>query len=409
MKMFGGSGHNKKNSKNNNQNSGRKPPEQSRREAPDTGKSGKKGVKALIIALVIIAAIVGGGFAYWKITTRPPDTDNTDKDAVGDEQQGTESNEIKIIDTADREIGRYYTILVVGEDQVGMNTDTIMLARFDAVEKSVNVVSIPRDTVINTDSKISKKINSVYVSGGNGIDSLMDRIAQITGFRPDNYVIVDINVFVEVVDAIGGVEFDVPVDMNYDDYAKYPNGEPYEFTIHVNKGLQKLNGYDALGVFRFRQNNNGTGYPMGDIQRLDCQHQLMMAIAKEAMSIRSVTKLMNIVNAVIGNCKTDLSLGNIQWYVEQFLTMSLDNINFFTAPTTGCYIGKKTTYVTLNVDEWITMVNETINPMKSEIKKEECEILYPAVSKAPINGQFHYVPEDLATTNGRDVYTNFPD
>ncbi len=403
MKLFGGSGHNKNDHQSGHQNKQQKP-EARRRETPENGKPQRKGAKGFVIALIIIAVVVGGGFAYWKISTRPPDVTPEQNDG---EQDGEQSGEVQIVDTADREIGHYYTVLVVGKDQEGLNTDTIMLARFDAVGKSVNIVSIPRDTVVNTDSDISKKINSVYQFGGNGIDSLMDRVADITGFRPDNYVVVDINVFVEVVDAMGGVEFDVPIDMNYDDYATYPNGEPYEFTIHVNKGLQELNGYDALGVFRFRQNNNGTGYPMGDIQRLDCQHQLMMAIAQKAMSTRSVTKLMNIVNAVIGNCVTNLSVGNIQWYVEQFLTMSLENIQFFTAPTTGCWIGG-TTYVTLSVDDWMTMVNEKINPMKSQIKKEECEIIYPAVTKALVNGQFYYKPSDLAVTNGKDVYTNFP-
>lgn len=399
MKLFGGNGHNNNNSNNTNERRRRQSKPAARNNRNIKNEKPKKGAKSFIIALAIIALIVGGGYGYWKITTKPPEiTPPSGSDGQED---------VQIIDTENREIGRYYTVLVVGEDQLGLNTDTIMLARFDAVEKQANIVSIPRDTIINTESKISKKINSVYYFGDDGIESLKDEVAGITGFKPDSYVVLNIDVFCQVVDAIGGVEFDVPIDMNYDDYAVYPNGEPYEFTIHLNKGLQKLNGYDALGVFRFRQNNDKTGYPMGDIERLDCQHKLMMAIAEKAMETRNVAKLMGIVNAVLDNCETDLSIGNIQWYIEKFLQMSLEDIQFFTAPSTGCWIGK-TTYVTLNADDWITMVNEKLNPMKAPIKAEECAILYLAKPKDLINGQLYIKPDELAITNGEEIYTNFP-
>ena len=110
--------------------------------------------------------------------------------------------------------------------------------------------------------------------GESGIDALMKYVGDITGFMPDNYVLIDTNVFVKAIDALGGVYFDVPVDMNYDDFSDFNNDGTvdYEFHIHVQKGYQLLNGENALGVFRFRQNNNGTGYAMGDIERLEAQH-----------------------------------------------------------------------------------------------------------------------------------------
>lgn len=412
MKVYGGNGHrgnnkdsgsaarrssgtgsnNINNSQKGNNNTGA-----SRKKAEPPPEPKKKGGKGVLIALLIIVALIGGAYGYWVITTRPPDVGN-DLENTGDQPDDA----LELIDTPTREIGHYYTVLVVGEDQLEENTDTIMLARFDAVEKKVNIVSIPRDTVVNVPWKV-KKINTVYYNGDNGIDSLMDEVKNITGFRPDNYVVVKTSVFEKVIDALGGVWFDVPVDMDYGDYALLNSGESYEFTINVKKGYQLLNGYDALGVFRFRQNNDGTGYAMGDIERLDTQHDLIMAIAEQALKLNSIPKLYNMAQIVIENSQTDLTIGNLQWYVQKFMQMSMDDISISTMPTVGSWINGLS-YVTINVDEWMTVVNEELNPMKYEIKPENCAIM---CQKSPEPTRDSLTPGNYYTTNGTETYTNF--
>ena len=113
-----------------------------------------------------------------------------------------------------------YTFLVVGLDKVGYNTDTMMVGRLDTETHEINVVSIPRDTMVNVSWSV-KKVNTLYAadinSGGNGIDGLMDGLKDILGFEIDCYAVVDLDAFVQLVDAIGGVDYDVPVDMNYYD------------------------------------------------------------------------------------------------------------------------------------------------------------------------------------------------
>ena len=110
-----------------------------------------------------------------------------------------------------------YTILLVGLDQMSGSTDTILVGRFDTVRHEVNLVSIPRDTIINVDTEV-RKINSVYAGsinwGGNGIDSLMTQIDWLTGFVPDCYAVLDLYTFIDVIDELGGVDFDVPEEMS---------------------------------------------------------------------------------------------------------------------------------------------------------------------------------------------------
>ena len=251
----------------------------------------------------------------------------------------------------------------------------------------------------------AKKINAVCsyakADGEDEIEALKDEVEDITGFRPDSYVFIDTEVFVKAIDELGGVYFDVPVNMNYDDYAD--NDEDgvceYVFTIHVQKGYQLLDGKNALGVFRFRQNNDGTGYGMGDIDRLETQHSLIKAVAKQALTLKNLTNLIQIAQIVIDNAQTDLTIGNMQWYAAEFLKMTADDINIMTMPGNYSCSIRKGSYVSISVDEWLTMVNTYLNPLKNPIKAEDCNILYQL---APDIG---YDPEaaNYAVTNGGEV------
>ena len=108
------------------------------------------------------------------------------------------------------------TILLAGTDESGDRTDTIMLLNINREEKRMSLMSIPRDTKVNS-TYVPHKINSAYGVNGKGeegMDSLMDYVADCIGFRPDGYVLLELDVFIELVDLFGGVEFDVPMDMN---------------------------------------------------------------------------------------------------------------------------------------------------------------------------------------------------
>ena len=111
-----------------------------------------------------------------------------------------------------------YTVLLVGLDQMSMSTDTILVGRVNTKTHEMSFVSIPRDTIINVDAEI-RKINAVYAGsvafGGNGIDALMLQVRWLTGIPIDCWAVLDLNTFIRVIDEIGGVDFDVPVEMEY--------------------------------------------------------------------------------------------------------------------------------------------------------------------------------------------------
>jgi LCP family protein required for cell wall assembly len=348
--------------------------------------------RGALIALAVVVLIVGGVYLYWIITTQAPDVGGNDPSAPEGEEAG--------VTAADHQEG-VHTLLVVGNDQEGFNTDTMMVMKYDSVNKTANAVSLPRDTMVNFDKV--KKLNAVYFNEG-GIDALMDAVEDIVGFRPDHYIVVDTNCFVKVVDAMGGIYFDVPQDMDYDDYSDkdHDGVDEYVFNIHVKAGYQLLSGYDALGVFRYRD-----GYAMGDIQRLGVQHDLLMAAAEQFMGTRNLFKLYQAASIILDNSDTDLTYGNLQWYAQQFLGLSIEDISISTMPTTGTWV-HDTTYVAINVDEWIAMLNETINPLTKQISKQDCSIVYWTVTPTLKGNQYYSQPEDFATTDGTDMYTNFP-
>lgn len=346
-----------------------------------------------LIAGIVIVAIIGCAFAYWFLTTRAPEVDNN-----------LRGGEVELPSSEYHEDGMY-TLLVVGDDQEGFNTDTIMVMRFDSNNNTANVVSIPRDTMINNDDKLARKINAVYHSDNGGIDSLMNTVENITGFHPDNYIVVDTNCFVDVINAMGGVYYDVPQDMDYDDYSDHDkDGEfEYVFNIHVKKGYQLLNGDDALGVFRFRD-----GYAMGDIDRLNVQHDLLMKAAEQFMASSNLIKLWQVASIILDNSTTDLTYGYLQWYAQQFLGMSIDDISISTMPATGVMVND-VAYVSINVDEWMELLNSKINPLKGDITEEDCPILYWTNPTTPgSDGQYHIDPNDIAATDGSKVYNDFP-
>lgn len=257
-----------------------------------------------------------------------------------------------------------YTVLVVGRDRVGMNTDTIMLVTMDCNAKKINVVSIPRDTLVHVDWSV-KKVNSIY--GALGTQGLLSGIENLVGFPIDNYVIINTYAFQEVIDAIGGVNFDVPINMYYDDNEQ-------DLHIYINAGNQWLNGYQAEQVVRFRQNNDGTGYPNGDLGRIATQQQFVMSVAKQVLSLGNISNLPNIVDIILNNTDTDLSSGNIAFYAQEFLKMNSDSIVFNTMPYDSVSI-LGGSYVSIQLEPWLKMVNTYLNPFNTDVTEKNVDIL----------------------------------
>lgn len=258
-----------------------------------------------------------------------------------------------------------YTFLLVGTDMDDGNTDTLMVVSYDTVNQDVNIMSIPRDTMINEKWDI-KKINSVYSRTGRSIDSLANRIQKLVGFKPDFYVKVDLSMFVELVDLVGGVEFDVPQDMDYDD--SWQN-----LHIHLKKGVQVLDGEKAMELVRFRR------YSEGDIKRVEVQQNFMKALIKECLSIQHWGKIKAYIDLAMENVETDLEFGSVVWFAANVLglnaapALNMDDVYTCTIP--GDYwssawsrdTNQQQSYVTIYPRQVVELVNERFNPYEQNV------------------------------------------
>ena len=180
----------------------------------------EKTLRVLVIIAVTLAAILLLLVAAWRIFVQKP--------TIPGEPQVPDLPQVSGMDidlerpnrtNADRKKD-FFTFLVIGRDTGGGgNTDTILLAAYDVPNQELNVMSIPRDTMVNVPWDI-KRINSVYNfygGGDDGIKALYKEISQLVGFVPEFQVVVEWDAVGELVEAIGGVYFDVPRNMNYDD------------------------------------------------------------------------------------------------------------------------------------------------------------------------------------------------
>ena len=320
----------------------------------------------VILVLVILLALVLVLFAVYRAWAKPPVL--SDQPSLKD--QGGSGN--SVADTIPGvEVGGdrkedFYTFLVVGRDTGGGgNTDTILLAAYDIPNQKLNVMSIPRDTMVNIPYDI-KRINAVYnyAGGGDeGIQALYTEVSQLVGFVPDYEVVVEWKAVGELVEAIGGVWFDVPRNMSYDDPTQ-------DLHIHINKGYQLLDGEQAMKVIRWRQNNDGTGYVTGDIGRIETQQAFLKAVVEQCLKIENVTKIQQFAKIFTENVQTDLTVGNLVWFAEQaiFGGLTMENVNFITLP--GDYNATAwsrnyqnyQSYVLPNAEELLAVVNESFNP-----------------------------------------------
>lgn len=332
-----------------------------KRKRKQSGSRGERVVVTLLSLLFLTVAVV----ATVKYVVRAPEpvTDSEDQQT---QQDGTaeDSDAIQTISNGRERKSKYcYNILLYGVDNDAGGSDTNMLMRFDAENKTVDVVSLPRDTLMSN----GHKLNSSYNNGGT--EKLRSNIEDMLGVPVDFYVSVDLKGFIALIDQIGGVDFDVPEDMDYDD--------PYQdLHIHFKAGLQKLNGQQAMEVVRFRHNNDNTGYGgRQDLGRIGTQQAFLKTVAQKLMKLENVPAM---AETFLKYVKTDLTLGNLMWLANQALSMGgTDAISFATLPGDGSGWYKGMSVYALDPEQVLEMTNSMLNPYATDITADEQNILVP--------------------------------
>lgn len=259
-------------------------------------------------------------------------------------------------------------LLGISEDLNSKLTDTIMVCSYNPKTQRASILSIPRDTYIGKNKnsvKANDKLNTVYSKSG--IDTCMEKVEQITGIELDYYAVVNTKALIKIVDIIGGVNFDVPIKMDYDDPTQ-------NLHIHLNKGMQKIDGEKAEQLLRFRHNNNGSTYSQeygdNDYGRMKTQREFIKETMKQTLQLKNITKAKKIISAVFENVNTNVEEGLIKQYLPYAIEFNTDSILMEQLP------GKSTKYNDVwvyeyNKKETTSLVKEIQNHLDNIEEKED--------------------------------------
>lgn len=215
-----------------------------------------------------------------------------------------------------------FNVLILGVDADDLHTktgraDAIIVASVDIVNKSISLLSIPRDSYVEIPGYGMDKINHSYHYGG--LELVKQTVQDFLQVPIDYYAVTNFDGFEEIVDILGGVEIDVDKRMYY---------RTYDSLIDIEKGLQVLNGEKALQYVRFRHD------PMGDITRTERQQKFLIAVYEKAMSAGTFTKLPKLIPAVLDMLETDFTMTQLVRLADLLHDAGLTNIKNTSLPGT---------------------------------------------------------------------------
>jgi len=215
-------------------------------------------------------------------------------------------------------------VLGVSEDIGAELTDTIIVCNYNPHNQKLVMLSIPRDTFVGKSPNTAKgadKINSLY--NKKDVSKTLKAVNSITGLNIKYYAIVKNTSLINIVDILGGIDFEVPIDMNYDDPTQ-------DLHIHLSKGMQRIDGKKAEQLLRFRHNNDKTSYPSSygdnDFGRMKTQRNFIKETIKQTLKIQNIPKARIIYNSIMENVETNIEKDIIFSYIPKAATFETENI-----------------------------------------------------------------------------------
>ncbi|WP_333563937.1 LCP family protein [Bacillus cereus group sp. BY105LC] len=269
-------------------------------------KKNKKKIKVIISAILFVL-LIGGGYTWFLVNK----ASSAVRNAAHDLARGDKSD---LRDRAVKPITNNVSVLVMGVDESdvrgkeygeAIRTDALLLATFNKDSKTVKLLSIPRDTYTYIPIEKKKdKITHAHAFGSakngknGGPQASIDAVEKLMNVPVDYFVKFNFKSFIKIVDDLGGIEVDVPVEFTEQD--SNDNAE----AIHLEKGVQKLNGEEALALARTRHIDS-------DAMRGQRQQLVIEAILKKLTSVGSVTKVGNIIDDINGQFVTNLTFDDM--------------------------------------------------------------------------------------------------
>ena len=320
-----------------------------------------KGILKIFLIIIILIVLFVGGFIGYSTFKNGWGFQGMIKTMVGSTVKNPD------------ELGNLQVLILgVSEDILTPLTDTIMVASYNPASQKATLLSIPRDTFVGT-SKLRAdsydKINAIYQK--DGPEGTLKKVNALTGLDLKYYVVISNNALVELVDEIGGVEFDVPINMYY-------TSKKQGLYINLKKGKQKLNGEQAEGLVRFRKSNSNTTYPAeygnDDFGRMRTQRDFIKAVAKQTLKAKNITKIGDLIDIVKRNVKTNIKDWNqIKEYIPYVVEFDTDNLQSENIPGDSTRIPAGTGLWFFLADEKKTeeLVEELFKNEKTKDETEE--------------------------------------
>ncbi|MGS0478882.1 LCP family protein [Bacillus mycoides] len=295
-------------------------------------KNSKKKTK-IIISVILFFLIIGGGYTWFLVNK----ASSAIRNAAHDLARGDKSD---LRDKAVKPITNNVSVLIMGVDESdvrgkeygeAIRTDALLLATFNKDSKTVKLLSIPRDTYTYIPVEKKKdKITHAHAFGStkNGKDggpqASIDAVEKLTNVPVDYFVKFNFKSFIKIVDDLGGIEVDVPVEFTEQD-----SNDTAE-AIHLQKGVQKLNGEEALALARTRHIDS-------DAMRGQRQQLVIEAILKKLTSVGSVTKVGNIIDDINGQFVTNLTFDDMLSFYKYGADSSIEKLQI---QGEDCYMAK---------------------------------------------------------------------
>lgn len=303
---------------------------------PRTGRKRRVSGRLLAacIALVLVLSLVITGMLWIR---RP-----AAGDTIGDRKSGTA------------------TVLLCGADKEGIRTDTMILCYISASEGRIGLLSLPRDSLTTTDAGEDVRLNSIYGRNGRGeagMEVLMEHVKRSIGYKPDGYLLVEMDMLPEIVDTMGGVTTTLKKDI----HIPSDNGE-----IYIPAGERNLDGTETLAALRYR-----AGYDNRDLGRIEVQRRIINDCMSQWVTLENVPRFFEVVEMVKARTLTNLSDGNMAWIAMTVLmnknsaSLESDTLPVLNVTRYGA------SYLLLDGGKIVKLINESYNPYDVEIELED--------------------------------------
>lgn len=244
-------------------------------------------------------------------------------------------------------------ILLTCVDESETRTDFMVIISFISTTNQINIISIPRDTYVNFKGEDLKELRSINKGAPShmkateihawtkdeGINMLQKYLEKELGIKIDYYAKMNFKGFRNIIDTVGGIEFNVPRRMYYSD----PTQDLY---INLKPGLQTLDGNKSEQLLRFRKNNDTTGYARGDLERIEVQQDFIKEFFKQVLNKDTImNNLGEIALNIVKYVDTNFNITDLPKYLESIAKININNIQIVTLPGYAQYIDDISYYI----------------------------------------------------------------